>query len=302
MTKYRAVVLGRWVTLATMLAYAAACGDRGAQKAAADSQLARDLALASQQPSAQPTFQDTAVAPTPKPAPAKETVSVPQPRSRTPRRPPPEPRAEAPRPVSPPPPTPVTVAQPTQVAQAPTPAPAPAPARGEIGVGTGFGLTSGAKVCTNTNRVGDKIVATLNSSVTGSNGAVIPAGSTIVLEVASTNAGQNGDGAQINFRIRSLVINDKTYDVNGDVSTVSPLEKTKVANGDPNAEKKKVVGGAIAGAILGQMIGHNTKGTIIGAAAGAATGAAISRSGESYEGCLPAGSALHITLNSPILM
>jgi uncharacterized membrane protein len=90
--------------------------------------------------------------------------------------------------------------------------------------------------------------------------------------------------------------------VSGDVSTVSPLEKTKVANGDPNAEKKKVVGGAIAGAILGQMIGHNTKGTIIGAAAGAATGAAISRGGESYEGCLPAGSSLRITLNAPILM
>lgn len=299
MTKYRA--LGRWVTLATLMAYAAACGDRGAQsKAAADSQLARDLALASQQPSQQPTFQDTAIAPTPKPAPSKETAPVPQPRARSPRKV--QPRAEAPRPVSPPPPTQTPVSQPTQVAQAPAPAPAAAPARGEIGVGTGFGLTSGAKVCTNTNRAGDKIVATLNSAVTGSNGAVIPAGSTIVLEVASTNAGQNGDGAQINFRIRSLVINDKTYDVSGDVSTVSPLEKTKVANGDPNAEKKKVVGGAIAGAILGQMIGHNTKGTIIGAAAGAATGAAISRGGESYEGCLPAGSALHITLNSPILM
>jgi len=35
MTKYGAVVVGRWVTLATLLAYAAACGDRGAQKAAA---------------------------------------------------------------------------------------------------------------------------------------------------------------------------------------------------------------------------------------------------------------------------
>jgi len=300
MAKYR--VVGRWVSLAAAMTFAAACGDRAAQKAAADSQLARDLALASQQPSAQPTFQDTAVAPTPTPAPAKETAPVPQPKTRTPRRA--EPRTQAPRPVSPPPPTQTPVVQPTPVAQAPAPAPTPAPtpARGEIGTGTGFGLTSGAKVCTNTNRAGDKIVATLNSSVTGSNGAVIPAGSTIVLEVASTSAGQNGEGAQINFRIRSLVINDKTYDVNGDVSTVSPLEKTKVANGDPNAEKKKVVGGAIAGAILGQMIGHNTKGTIIGAAAGAATGAAISRSGESYEGCLPAGSALHITLNSPILM
>ena len=64
--------------------------------------------------------------------------------------------------------------------------------------------------------------ATVNEAVTGSNGAVIPAGSTVVLEVASVAAGQNPDPAQIAFRVRSVVVNDKTYNVSGDVATVTP--------------------------------------------------------------------------------
>ena len=50
------------------------------------------------------------------------------------------------------------------------------------------------------------------------------------------------------------------------------------------------------------MIGHNTKGTVIGAAAGAATGAAVAKAGEKYEGCLPAGAPLRLTLNAPLVM
>ncbi len=83
-------------------------------------------------------------------------------------------------------------------------------------------------------------------------------------------------------------MNDKTYTVAGDVTPLAPLDKTKVADGDPNADKKKVIGGAIAGAILGQMIGHNTKGTLIGAAAGAAAGAAVAH-GRREVGSLSAG-------------
>jgi len=62
-------------------------------------------------------------------------------------------------------------------------------------------------------------------------------------------------------RVRSVVIGDKTYDVNAEASPLDALQQTQVANGDPNAEKKKVAGGAIAGAIIGQIIGHSTKGT-----------------------------------------
>ncbi|HSQ28590.1 MAG TPA: YMGG-like glycine zipper-containing protein [Gemmatimonadaceae bacterium] len=272
----------------------AACGDRrAADRAAADPALSRDLTLASA-PTAQPTFQDTAIAP----APAAATRPTQEPPAPAPvrKRVAPQPRVEAPQPV------PQQKLPPQPVAQAPAEAPAAAPARGEIGTGTGFALTSDSKVCTNSNMPGDKLVATLNSAVTGSNGAVIPAGANVVLEVASASAGQNGENPRITFRVRSIVVNDKTYSVAGDVTTLDTLQRTKVASGDPNGQKKKVIGGAIAGALIGQMIGHNTKGTVIGAAAGAAAGAAISKSGEKWEGCLPSGAALRLTLSEPVVM
>jgi hypothetical protein len=157
-------------------------------------------------------------------------------------------------------------------------------------------------VCTNTNRPGDKLVATVNSAITGSNGAVIPAGTPVVLEVASVTEGNSADGAQITFRVRSVVIDEKIYDAAADVTSLGTLEKTKVAKLDPNGDKKKVIGGAIAGAILGQMMGRNTKSTVIGAAAGAAAGAAVAKAGEKWEGCLPQGSPMRLTLNAPIVI
>lgn len=283
--------------VSVVLLAATACADKAAKaRAAADSDLARDLALANSQPAAPPTFQDTTVAPTPTPA------------TRVDREPPPPVRARAatqpkrltPRPVvQTPAPHPVPTA--VVAAAAPAPGAAPTPAPASIGAGSGFALTSGSKVCTSTNLPGDKLVATVNESVTGSNGAVVPAGSSVVLEVASVIPGDNGQNAQITFRVRSVVVNDKTYNVAAEVTPLAPLEKTKVA-GDPNSGRNKVIGGAIAGALIGQIIGHNTKGTVIGAAAGAATGAAVAKSGEKWEGCLPAGAAMRLTLNSALVL
>ena len=289
----------RWTALGFALALSAACSDKEASsRAAADSSLSRDLALANAQTTASPQLRDTATSPAPAPASREQREDRPAPvRTHTARRPqveqPPQQSHAAPPPtVQSPPvmpaPTPATI-----------PAATPAPARGEIGSGSTFALTNGTKVCTS-NVPGDKIVATLNESVTGSNGAVIPSGSTVVLEVASTTPGENGADPKIALRVKSVVVNDKTYSVAGDVTPLAPLDKTKIADG--GTDKTKVVGGAIAGAILGQMIGHNTKGTLIGAAAGAATGAAVGHSSDQFAACLPAGAPLRLTLSSPIVM
>lgn len=293
-TRARAI---RWAALGVALAAAAACSDK-TSRGAADSSLSRDLALANAQTSQQPTFQDTATAPAPAPASRSQPPEERAPRrARAARRPEPQPQPRTVD-VSPPP---RTQPQPPPSMPAPAPAtlPAAAPARGEIGSGSVFALTNGTKVCTS-NVPGDKIVATLNEAVTGSSGAVIPAGSTVVLEVASTAQGENGSEPRIALRVRSVVVNDKTYSVAGDVTPLAPLDKTKIADG--GTDKTKVIGGAIAGAIIGQIIGHNTKGTVIGAAAGAATGAAVGHTGEQWAACLPAGAPLRLTLSSPIQM
>ncbi|MEP6494647.1 MAG: YMGG-like glycine zipper-containing protein [bacterium] len=282
----------RAVSISVLLLLAAACTDKVAKKAAADSVLARDLALAGQQ-SAAPTFQDTAVAPAPTPAavtPKAPPAPVRAPRAERRKPPTPKPVEQAP--------APTPTIQPVAI-----PAPTPAPLRAEIGAGSGGTLTSGSKVCSSTNLPGDKLVATLTSDVTGTNGAVIPSGSTVVLEVASTAPGESAETAQLGLRVRSIIVNDKTYTVDATITPTTPLEKTKIPDADPNAAKKKVIGGAIAGAILGQLIGHNTKGTVIGAAAGAATGAAVAKSGgEKWQACLPAGASLRLTLNAPLVI
>lgn len=275
----------------------AACSDhRNSSNAGADTVLSHDLALANQASTPQPTFEDTALSSTAKtPAPIREAEKPPRPAPRNIARrehhiSPAEPPSDVtPHPV-------MSVPMP-----APAPAPAPAPTR-EIGSGTGFSVTTGGKVCTTTNRPGDKIVATIDAPVTGTNGAVIPAGSKAVLEVTSVTPGDSPENSQIAFRVRSIYVNDVSYNVDGSVTSNTALEKVQVANPDANADKKKVIGGAIAGAILGQIFGHNTKSTIIGAAAGAGAGAVAAKASEKYEACLPAGSSLHITLAQAVTM
>lgn len=282
----------RAVALLSVFVVAAACSSDSARKAQTDSTLARDLALASSQP-AQPTFQDTAIAPAPVQAGrAKAPPELVKTHVATKRTPP------ARKPAPTPTPQPVEAPAPAPVATIPAPTPAPAPVA-SIGAGTGIDVTSGSRICT-TALPGEKFVATLNGSVTGSNGATLPSGSTAVLEVASRSG--TDEDATIHFRVKAIVVGDKTYPVSANVQPEAALERTKIQNADGNADKKKVIGGAIAGAILGQLIGHNTKGTVIGAAAGAATGAAVAKAGEKFEGCLPAGAQLRLTLTSPLVI
>jgi hypothetical protein len=284
MASFRAALLG------SALIVAAACS-KDADKAQTDSSLARDLALASAQPS-QPTFQDTAIAPAPVQAGRAQTPPEPV-RTRVSNRPAtPRPRVTE-RPAAPPPQH-VEAPQPAPVAVAPAPAPV-----ASIASGTGMGMTSGSKICS-TALPGEKFVATLNNDVTGANGAVLPTGTTAVIEVAS--AGGTDENATIAFRVRAIVVGDKSYPVNADVQPEASFVRTKVEGTDPNADKKKVIGGAIVGGLLGQLIGHNTKGTVIGAAAGAATGAAVAKASEKYESCLPAGTQFRVTLNSALVM
>ena len=270
-----------------------ACADHK-RGAAADSDLSRDLQLAGQI-AAQPTFQDTALSSPAAPARQAAPERTPTPTRSAARR-----EEHRPSPAA----TPLDVRPHTPPVAAPmpeptaAPAPAPAPSR-QIGAGTSIVMTSGGRVCTEDNRPGDKIVATVDSPISGTNGALIPAGSKVVLEVASVTPGDQGD---IQFRVRSIYVNDSSYTIAGAVTPTTPLERVKVANSDPNADKKKVIGGAIAGAILGQIIGHNTKGTVIGAAGGAAAGAVAAKATQKYEACLPAGASLHMTLAQPVSM
>jgi hypothetical protein len=283
------------VTLLAIAACSKSDKSSGQDPLAQDSSLTRDLQLANNDTAAQPQLKD--VPTTPPPAPPRAAVVE---RKRVAYTPPPRTRAPAPRPT---PvaaaPAPVTTPSGNTVVRAPS---AAANSEGRVGVvsaGTNLALSSGQRVCTNTNSVGDRITATLAEAVTGSNGVVIPAGATAVLEVSSLGrSNQAGENMNIGFVVRSIAYGGKTYPVNGQIVSAA-VEKVKAPD---NNDVAKVAGGAVVGAILGRILGgrSKTKGTIIGAAGGAAAGAVLAHQTEKYDACLPIGGRLVVRLDSPM--
>jgi hypothetical protein len=160
-------------------------------------------------------------------------------------------------------------------------------------------MTINGRVCTNTALAGDKFTATVTSATVGTNGAVIPAGATVVLEVASVDRADPAENSRIEFRVRTIDVNGSARQADGDVSTLASLEAARSA---PSNEKTKVIGGAVAGAVLGQILGRSTKSTIIGAAAGAAAGTVAARSSRSSYACLPEGSPMRLTLSRDLVL
>lgn len=277
-----------------------ACSRRDSDNAV-DSSLNRDLAMAGQSVPPGFTPADTALNPN---ARVRETPKAPTVRT-SPPRPTAQPRpsnptrvASAPAPATSRTQAPVTEPEPTPspVVESPAPAASSAGTRGSGLAGTALAMSTGSRVCTN-NRVGDKLVARVGSS-SGPGAGQIPAGSTVVLEVASLEVNDaNPEQSRIIFRIRQISVGEVDYPGNG-VTVAAEGGLQKVNTTPASSDVKKAAAGAIAGAILGQVIGHDTKGTVIGAAAGAAGGAVLGRATRKYEGCLPAGAPLHVTLSA----
>ncbi len=275
-----------------ILTVGAACGDKNSQQAGATP--AREIQLAPSAP-ANPQLNDApaaAEAPAPKPV---QVAKAPRPRQQevVVRRldPTDVPAASAPAPVA--------------VAAAPSEAPivnAPAaPTMGTISAGRSFAVHPIARVCTNTFKAGDRFTTILNESVSGLDGAIIPAGSSVVLKVDESTRSENSkDSLKLTFSAVSVRIGQQSYDLTGHVAQTAPLEKVRVqSTGD---QAKKVGAGAVLGALAGQLLGKNTRSTVIGGAVGAAAGAAVAAGTADYDGCVPTTMNLTVSLDSPLFI
>ena len=276
------------LTIALAIGACSKGGENADTTLAQDSTLNRDLQLATGDSSAQPQLKD--VPPAAAPAPSTPATTT------RPRTPAPRPKA---RPSTP----------------APTPEPAAPPrtpsgntvtageksSGGDVGMiasGATLTLASTSKVCTNTNKVGDRFTATLSEAVTGSNGAVIPAGATAVIEVTKLKKSENAnDQIEMGFAVRTIAFGGNTYNVDADVTSAAV---DRVRSSTKGNDAKKVVGGAVIGAVIGQVIGKDTKGTVIGAATGAAAGTAAAAATANYDGCVNDGGRIVVKLTSPL--
>jgi hypothetical protein len=262
---------------------------------ARDTALNRDLELANRDSAVQPQLKDvpaTPAAETPAPAPTPMRTTTPKPAASRP----------APRPAATTPPAPTTrttASGNTETRNAPgTAAASGGGAVGTIASGTSLSLTSNSRVCTNTYTVGQTFNATVANSVEGTNGASIPSGATVKLEVTQLKRSENAnDKIIMEFAVRSVSFGGRTYPVSG---TVADAQVERVRNQPKNKDVQKVATGAAIGAIAGQILGKNTKSTIIGGAVGAAAGAGAASATANYEGCVPDGGSIAVNLTAPL--
>ncbi len=176
---------------------------------------------------------------------------------------------------------------------------AAAPGGGAVGMipaGATLALSSTSRVCTNTNKVGDHVEATVSDPVSGSNGAVIPAGAVVALTVTQLKRSENAnDPIVMEFAVNSVSFGGHTYPLNASVESATV---DRVRDQPASKDVQKVAIGAAVGAIAGRIIGKSTKGTVIGGAAGAAAGAAAASATANYQGCVPSGGRIVVKLNT----
>jgi hypothetical protein len=244
---------------------AGACGEKKPDNSALaqDSSLNRDLAMANRDSAAQPQLKDVPAAPA--------ATATPAPATTTP----------APKPTAP-----------------PKPAPKPAAKMGTIAAGTTLALISGDTVCTNTYKKGGTFTATTAEAVTGSNGAMIPAGSTVTLTIDSLKRSENAsDPIVMKFSVSSLTIGSAKYSLSGEVASA---DITKVKNQPGGKTAQKVAVGAAAGAIAGKLLGKSTKATVVGGLVGAGAGAVVAKQTQNYEGCVNKGARITAKLGAAV--
>ena len=285
MSKY---ILRYSVPLAFAVFTAAACSDKSktSDTLAQDTSLNRDLQLANADSAAQPALTDVPANNTPAP-----TASNPAPARTTT-----VPRAPARTTTTTPSRTSNTAT--TSSGNTVTRSTGAAAATGVIAAGSTLNLSSSSRICTNTNKVGDRFTATVREAVTGSNGAVIPAGASAQVEVTQLKRSENAnDNVVMGFRVVSVSFGGRTYPVS---ATTSYAQVDKVKNQPSSKDAQKVATGAAIGAIAGQILGKNTKSTVIGGAVGAAAGAGAAAATANYEGCVPSGGRITVTLNSGV--
>jgi hypothetical protein len=258
------------------LTLAACKGDAAKQDSLTkDSALAASLALASADSASKLTLSDTAKGGGMTKAPTTGTKA----KTKTPPK-------TTPAPIK-------TTPTPTKTAPAPA-----APTMGSIAAGTTIALTSNAKVCTNTNAVGDAVTATTSEAISGSNGVAIPAGATVNMTVTKLKRSENTtDKVIMEFRVISVAFNGKSYPIE---ASIADADVTKIRDEPKGKDVQKVAIGAAAGAIAGKILGKSTKGAVIGAAAGGAAGAGVAVATANYQGCINQGARIVVKLDAPL--
>ena len=165
----------------------------------------------------------------------------------------------------------------------------------ELPFGTVIAGRTNGQICARANRPGDRLVIVTTTDSFGPDGARLPAGSQIVVEMTAPEA-----GSEFAFRAKSVQVDTALLPIYGTVRVDSPNQTTRTVQPE-GTEKKSTLGTAMKGALLGGMLGGRN-GAIIGAAGAVAAGAVVDRRNAVSERCLPSGVALSVILSAPLVL
>lgn len=165
----------------------------------------------------------------------------------------------------------------------------------ELAFGTVIMGRSNGQICARANRPGDRLVITTTTDSFSPDGARLPAGSQIVVEMTAPEA-----GSEFAFRAKSVQVDSALLPIYGTVRVDSPTPTSRTVEKE-GTRKQSTLGTAVKGAIFGALLGGR-KGAIIGAAGAVAAGAVVDRRNSVSERCLPSGVSLSVVLSAPLVL
>jgi len=160
-----------------------------------------------------------------------------------------------------------------------------------LAAGTAMPLRTTVQVCTDRNKVGDIVNATVASNVNGTNGHAVTAGTPVQLEVTQVS----NEPMLLVLRPRVLTWNGANYTITG--SSTQVMDETSAQTKTAAATKTGI--GAAVGAIAGELI---AKKPLIGAGIGAVAGGVVAKATEGKMLCLREGGTINVTLGSSVAL
>jgi hypothetical protein len=168
---------------------------------------------------------------------------------------------------------------------------------------TGYTIPTGTKVSirmidginSETNKVGETFIATLDDAIYQGGLEVVPRGSDVRGRIANVNeAGRIAGKAELGLELTQIIVNGIPY-------SITTSEYQEVGEGRGGQTAKRVGGGAAVGAIIGAIAGGK-KGAAVGAGVGAGAGTAVQVMTKGEKLNIPSETKLEFTLRSPLVI
>ena len=160
--------------------------------------------------------------------------------------------------------------------------------------GSTMQVAIGSAISSKTAHPGDAWHGTLAENLVGTNGEVIPAGSSVTGVVTAAIPAKRGSRAMLDLAVRSIQRNGRNESVSASAAEI-------VAGSTRARNLGAIAGGAVAGGVVGNNVGDHNH-TVLGAVIGGATAAGLLAKTEGYQVVLKDGTVVSFVVSQTVTM